>query len=149
MPLPALAAKFLIGEAMDRMGANKDLKGLVTGPKGFLLDKLKGAADEAAGVAPGTTNLLTNPKGAAIDAVKDYATNKVRESFTDRSPAYDSTPFSGNQEYSDLDVSFGEGEYKRGGKVKRKPTFKQTKASSASRRGDGIAQRGKTKGRYV
>jgi len=35
-----------------------------------------------------------------------------------------------------------EGDYKRGGKVK-------AKASKASRRGDGIAQRGKTKGRYL
>jgi hypothetical protein len=42
-----------------------------------------------------------------------------------------------------------EGDYKRGGKVKSKSTFKQPKASPASRRGDGIAQRGKTKGRYL
>ena len=34
--------------------------------------------------------------------------------------------------------------FKRGGKVKSKP-----KVSSASKRADGIAQRGKTKGRYI
>jgi hypothetical protein len=147
MPLPAFAAKYLIGEAMDRMGANKDLKGFVTGPKGYLLDKMKGAADEAAGVMPGTTNAIMNPKAAAMDAAKDYATNKVRESFSDRSPSPDYTPFENSGDYDGM--SFGEGEYKRGGKVKSKAAFKQPKSSSASRRGDGIAQRGKTKGRYV
>jgi hypothetical protein len=37
-------------------------------------------------------------------------------------------------------------EYKKGGQVKAKS---KPKTSSASKRGDGIAQRGKTKGRFV
>jgi hypothetical protein len=153
LPLAAMAGKYLIGEAMDRMGANKDLKGLVMGPKAFMVDKLKGAVDQAAGVAPGTTDLITNPKGAMLDAAKNYAQDYAKEKFNDvtgnRPSQQDFTRFDNDQEYSDLDVSFGEGEYKRGGKVKRKPVVKQPKASSASRRGDGIAQRGKTKGRYL
>ena len=150
MALPALAAKFLLGEAMDRMGANKDLKGLVMGPKAFMVDKLKGAVDQAAGVAPGTTDLITNPKGAVLGAAKSYTQDYAKEKFDDvmgnRPEPQDYTSFESGD---DSGWSFGEGEYKRGGKVKRKPAFKQPKASSASRRGDGIAQRGKTKGRYV
>jgi len=38
--------------------------------------------------------------------------------------------------------------FKRGGKVKTKPVAKD-KVNTASRRGDGIAQRGKTRGRYL
>jgi hypothetical protein len=42
------------------------------------------------------------------------------------------------------------GAYKRGGKVKKMASGGMTsKASSASKRADGIAQRGKTKGRYL
>jgi hypothetical protein len=150
MALPALAAQFLLGEAMDRMGANKDLKGFVMGPKGFMIDKLKGAVDEVAGVAPGTTNLatnlVTNPKGVLIDTARNYAQERFNDAISDRPAARDFIPFESSD---DSGMSFGEGEYKRGGQVKRKSAFKQPKASSASRRGDGIAQRGKTKGRYV
>lgn len=39
--------------------------------------------------------------------------------------------------------------YKKGGKVKEKTYAKGGSVSSASKRGDGIAQRGKTKGRMV
>lgn len=41
------------------------------------------------------------------------------------------------------------GPYKKGGVVKKKAKGGAIKSSSASRRGDGIAQRGKTKGRMV
>jgi hypothetical protein len=152
MALPALAAKFLLGEAMDRMGANKDLKGFVMGPKGFMLDKLKGAVDSAAGVTPGTTNFITNPKGAILDTAKDYVKEKVSDSFSSPKPSFtqpDFTPFESDGNYDMPNMEY-EGDYKRGGKVKRKSSFKPAaKASSTSRRGDGIAQRGKTKGRYI
>jgi len=46
-----------------------------------------------------------------------------------------------NQSMSDMGIGSG---MKRGGKVSSKP-----KASSASSRGDGIAQRGKTRGKYL
>ena len=44
------------------------------------------------------------------------------------------------------------GQFKKGGQVKKKPVKKYAKGgtvSSASKRGDGICQRGKTKGRMV
>ena len=147
--IPALAGKFLMGEAMDRMGVNKDLKGFVMGPKGFMIDKLKGAVDSATGVTPGTTNLLTNPKGAILDTAKDYVKDKVKDSFSSPTPPAaqpDLIPFESNGDYDMTNMEY-EGDYKRGGKVKRKPAFKQSKSSSTSRRGDGIAQRGKTRGK--
>jgi hypothetical protein len=154
MPLPALATKFLIGEAMDRMGANKDLKGFVMGPKAFMVDKLKGAVDSAAGLRPGTTNFLTDPKGVMLDTAKDYAKDKIKESLSTQKPEpsftpQDFIPFESKADY-DMPAMEYEGDYKRGGKVKRKIAFKPTtKVNSTSRRGDGIAQRGKTRGRYV
>jgi hypothetical protein len=42
------------------------------------------------------------------------------------------------------DAGMSTSSYKRGGKVKS-----ATKSNTASRRGDGIAQRGKTRGRYL
>jgi len=144
-PLIAAGLKYLAGEAMDKMGANKDLKGLVTsGPQGFLIGKLKGAMDEAAGVTPGTTNLVTNPKGALMDAGRTYVKDKVRDIYdAEDSPM---TAVGGGDSPAMPSMEY-EGDYKRGGKVKAKLPFKQ--ASSASRRADGIAQRGKTKGRYL
>ena len=141
-PLVAAGIRYFAGDAMDRMGANKDLKGLVTaGPQGFLIGKIKSAIDEAAGVTPGTTNLVTNPKGALMDAGRNYVKDKVRDIYD----AEDS-PMTAVGSSEGPNMSFAENEYKRGGKVKSK-SFKQS--SSASRRGDGIAQRGKTKGRYL
>jgi hypothetical protein len=141
-PLVAAGIRYFAGDAMDRMGANKDLKGLVTaGPQGFLIGKIKSALDEAAGVTPGTTNLVTNPKGALMDAGRNYVKDKVRDIYdAEDSPM---TAVGGTEAPS---MSVAENEYKRGGKVKNK-SFKQS--NSASRRGDGIAQRGKTKGRYL
>ena len=141
-PLVAAGRRYFAGDAMDRMGANKDLKGLVTaGPQGFLIGKIKSAIDEAAGVTPGTTNLVTNPKGALMDAGRNYVKDKVRDIYD----AEDS-PMTAVGSSEGPSMSFAENEYKRGGKVKNK-SFKQS--NSASRRGDGIAQRGKTKGRYL
>ena len=56
-----------------------------------------------------------------------------------------STGGSGNK-FNELEAMEYEGGYKRGGKVK---SAAKSKGSTASRRGDGIAQRGKTKGRYL
>ena len=44
------------------------------------------------------------------------------------------------------DAGMSTSSYKRGGKVK---SATKSKANTASRRGDGIAQRGKTRGRYL
>ena len=40
-------------------------------------------------------------------------------------------------------------EFKKGGKVKKKPTKKMAKGGSVSKRADGIARKGKTKGKMV
>ena len=133
-PLVAAGLKYGAGKLLERAGLPA---GLVN-PKGFMLGQLKSGVDSALGVAPGTTNMVTNPKGALIDAGKSYLKNKAQEAFT--------ADDSGSPEMEE-DVSASA--FKRGGKVKSKPSFKPVKSSSASRRGDGIAQRGKTKGKYI
>jgi hypothetical protein len=47
-----------------------------------------------------------------------------------------------------VNIDLGKADFKKGGKVKAKSIAKP-KTSKASSRGDGIAQRGKTKGRFV
>jgi len=60
-------------------------------------------------------------------------------SFSSSNGGYDKLALS---TYADDDINA----FKRGGKVK---SATKSKANTASRRGDGIAQRGKTKGRYL
>ena len=142
--------KMAIAEGLDRAGAPKELKALAGGPKNFLLDKFKNGVDQAAGVPAGTTNLITNPKGALIGAAKDYAKQEAlntirgvnRDDGGDNAVDYQPMQF----DEPDMASMEWEGDYKRGGKVKAKSSFKPSKASS---RGDGIAKRGKTRGRYV
>jgi len=80
----------------------------------------------------------------AKEVGKDYLQDKGEIPVEDRS-------FSSNDAKSAMSDTYADdsaGEFKRGGKVKS--TAKSTpKVSSASRRGDGIAQRGKTRGRYL
>ena len=112
-------------------------------PIGSAVKALAPQVDSALGAAPGTTSLALNPKGFAKDLVKDT----IKESVKDREeiPEEDRSFPSGGKEER-MDSMEWEGDYKRGGKVKAKS---MPKASTASRRGDGIAQRGKTKGRYL
>jgi hypothetical protein len=79
---------------------------------------------------------LSNPKGYVRDKIAEAVKEKVgvggKSKESEQPLDEDSFP----DEYTS-----GEGEaFKKGGKVKR---------SSASKRGDGIAQRGKTRGRFV
>jgi hypothetical protein len=148
MPAPLVAAglKYLAGQAMDKMGAPKELTSFIGGPKNFMLDKLKGAVDTSLGVTPGTTNMVTNPKGALMDTAKNYVKDKVREAYD----ADDSSMTATDSGSPDMQQDISATAYKRGGKVKSKSSYQSTsKMSSASRRGDGIAQRGKTKGRLL
>ena len=128
--------------------------------KGYVGNKIKNYAtskiENAVGLPPDSLALATDPAGFAKNVHKDVAKDYGKQSFFGRneSPVEDRTPTpAGNigSAPSIEDMEY-EGDYeqagmRRGGKVKSKPSFKQVKSSSASRRGDGIAQRGKTKGR--
>ena len=125
-------------------------------PIGSAIDYFGPKVNEALGVAPGTAEAAINPKGF----VKNLARDVGKDYLKDRGeiPEEDlSRPDSSNSEFRDYDTaSMGGGKsffdeegmstsaMKRGGKVKS-----ATKSNTASRRGDGIAQRGKTRGRYL
>ena len=143
MPAPLVAAglKYGLGKLLESQGLPS---GLVN-PKGFMLGQLKSGVDSALGVTPGTTNMVTNPKGALLDAGKSYLKNKVQDAYN----ADDSSMNAAESGAPDMQEDMSASAFKRGGKVKSKPSFKPVKSSSASRRGDGIAQRGKTKGKYI
>jgi hypothetical protein len=148
MVAPLLA--YAIGKGLESAGLPSGL----ANPKGYILDQLKGAVDSQLGVAPGTTSLVTDPKSAIAGAAKDFVKNKVKDEFLDNKETTNRDPVAvedrsfepSGYEKPDMENMEWEGGYKRGGKVKAKA---MPKASSASRRGDGIAQRGKTKGRYL
>jgi hypothetical protein len=108
-------------------------------------DYLASQAEQALNLPKDSIGLATNPvgfaKNIAKDVVKEYAKNEVlgRDEIPEEDRSFTST---GGNKLQELDAMEYEGDYKRGGKVK-------AKASTTSRRGDGIAQRGKTKGRYL
>jgi len=133
-PLIAAGLKYGAGRLLENVG----LPSGITNAKGYLMGQLQGVVDRTAGVAPGTTSLISDPKSALTNAAKNYAKDLAVDSFKNRSGnqenAIQATPSSGRE----MDTADYGGGLKRGGKVK-----------SASRRGDGIAQRGKTKGRYL
>ena len=108
-------------------------------PVGSVVGALAPKVNEVLGVAPGSAEAALNPKGfvknLAKEVGKDYLKDREEIPVEDRS--FTST---GGNKLQELDAMEYEGDYKRGGKVK---------ASTASRRGDGIAQRGKTRGRYL
>lgn len=114
--------------------------------------------ENAVGLPKDSLALATNPAGFAKNIVKDVAKDYGKQAFFGRNeiPVEDRTPSPAGDIGSapSIEDMEYEGDYeqsgmKRGGKVKRKPSFKQSKSSSTSRRGDGIAQRGKTKGKYI
>jgi hypothetical protein len=106
---------------------------------------LTSKAEEALGVPKDTISAATNLKGFASnvlkDTAKDYFRDKGEIPEEDRSFTSSDAKMDLNT-YSDDDLNA----YKRGGKVK---SAAKSKVSNTSRRGDGIAQRGKTKGRYL
>ena len=106
-------------------------------------DYLASQAEQALNLPKDSVGLATNPVGFAKNIVKDVAKEYAKNEVLGRNeiPEEDrSIPSGGKEDF--MDSMEYEGDYKRGGKVK-------AKASTASRRGDGIAQRGKTKGRYL
>jgi hypothetical protein len=106
---------------------------------------LTNKAEEALGVPKDTISAATNLKGFASnvlkDTAKDYFRDKGEIPEEDRSFSSSDAKMDLNT-YSDDDLNA----YKRGGKVK---SAAKSKVNNTSRRGDGIAQRGKTKGRYL
>jgi hypothetical protein len=107
---------------------------------------LTNKAEEALGVPKDTISAATNLKGFASnvlkDTAKDYFRDKGEIPEEDRSFVSNNTKSELSDTYADNDIEA----FKRGGKVK---SAAKSKVSTASRRGDGIAQRGKTKGRYL
>jgi len=117
-------------------------------------DYLAGQAENALGLPKDSIALATNPAGfaknIAKDVVRDYAKNEFlgRDEIPEEDRSFSSSNNNGGYDklalstYADDDINA----FKRGGKVK---SATKSKANTASRRGDGIAQRGKTKGRYL
>jgi len=107
------------------------------------INYISGKAEEALGLPKDTISAATNLKGFAgnilKDTAKDYFKDKGEIPEEDRSFTSNDTKSAMSDTYSD-----DTGEFKRGGKVKS-----AAKTNTASRRGDGIAQRGKTRGRYL
>ena len=128
----------------------------VSTAKDYLTSKL----EEAIGVPKDTISAVTDPKGfvsnVVKDTAKDYFKEKVEIPEEDRS--FSSSDGGGKGFERDFEYGGGGGKpqfdeagmsmtaMKRGGKVKSAP---KSKVSTASSRGDGIAQRGKTRGRMV
>jgi len=125
-PLIALAKTYAVNKAKD-----------------FATSK----AEEAFGLPKDSIGLATNPMGFAKNVVKDVAKDYFKEKgkVPEEDRSFSSSGGSGKT-YTDDELTSGRAAYKRGGKVK--PVAK-SKASTASRRGDGIAQRGKTRGRCL
>ena len=121
--------------------------------KAYMANKAKdyatSKAEEMLGLPKDTIGAVTNPagfaKGIAKDAAKDYIKNSFmgRDEIPEEDRSFKSSDAKTDLDtYADNDIDA----FKRGGKVK---SAAKSKVSSASRRGDGIAQRGKTKGRYL
>ena len=115
-------------------------------PVGAAKDYLVGKAEEAMGVPKDTIGAVTDPKGfvggVLKDTAKDYFKEKGEIPVEDRSFTSNDTKSELSDTYADNDIDA----FKRGGKIK---SAAKSKVSTASRRGDGIAQRGKTRGKYL
>jgi hypothetical protein len=121
--------------------------------KAYAISKAKDAAtskaEEMLGLPRDTIGAVTNPAGFATGIVKDVARNYLKDSVfgRDEIPEEDRS-FSSSDAKKELDTyaSSDLDAFKRGGKIK---SAAKSKGSKASSRGDGIAQRGKTRGRYL
>ena len=110
-------------------------------PVGTAIDYFGPKVNQAMGQPSGTVEALSNPKGAAMGVAKDVVMDELRSS---RNPVpVEDRSFPSR----DMDTADYGREFKRGGNVKKMASGGSV--SSASKRADGIAQRGKTKGRYL
>ena len=103
--------------------------------KGYVADQAMNKLGVPQDVQTGI-RALSNPKGFIKDKIKEAVKEKVGIGGKETEQPLDADSFP--DEYPSGDGTSEN--YKRGGKVKR---------SSASKRGDGIAQRGKTRGRMI
>ena len=143
-PLIAMAGKYLLGKGLEAAG----LPSGITNPMGYATGQVGNAIGNAVGNALGVpSQLITDPKGFVKDKVIEAARNAPSVSGGGEE--------GGRGEGASVDKGFNlrrrgfdqdDDGFKRGGKVKSKS---KPKVSSASKRADGIAQRGKTKGRYI
>jgi hypothetical protein len=125
-------------------------------PVGAAKEYLTSKADEAMDLPSGSVGAAIDPAGFAKNIAKDIGKDYVKSAFIEKEPipVEDRIPspsfnFSNNTS-SQFDSYDDDSDYKRGGKVKAKTkSSSKPKTSTASRRGDGIAQRGKTRGRMV
>jgi hypothetical protein len=124
---------------------SKDVEPFLT-PVSTAKNYLSGKLEEALNLPKDSVSAATDPKGfiagLAKDTAKGYFQDKGEIPVEDRSFASNDTKSALSDTYADNDIDA----FKRGGKVKSTGKFK---ASTASRRGDGIAQRGKTRGRML
>jgi len=110
-------------------------------PVGTAIDYFGPKINQDMGQPSGTVEALSNPKGAAMGVAKDVVMDELRSS---RNPVpVEDRSFPS----SDMDTADYGREFKRGGNVKKMASGGSV--SSASKRADGIARRGKTKGRYL
>ena len=97
-------------------------------------------------------SFVDSPKRAIQGMVRDAIKDRIKKEVMGDQPQIIENSFpsggggSGKPGFDEEGMSVEA--FKRGGKVKTKPVAK-TKINTASRRGDGIAQRGKTRGRYL
>ena len=120
----------------------------VSSAKDFLTTKIETALN----LPKDSIAVATDPKGFLGNVIKDVAKEKIVESMGERREipvedrSFSSSGGGGSSAYTDDELTSGRAAYKRGGNVKSAP---KSKGSTTSRRGDGIAQRGRTKGRYL
>ena len=118
-------------------------------PVGSIVGAVAPKVNESLGVAPGTAEAALDPKGFAKNLAKevgrDYLSDRGEIPIEDRSFASNDTKAALSDTYANNDLDA----FKRGGRVRAKPKASAPKVSTPSRRGDGIAQRGKTRGRMV
>jgi hypothetical protein len=155
-----MAANLLIGKAITSGADAFDYKlpswvRKALDPVGAAKEYLTSKADEAMDLPSGSVGAAIDPAGFAKNIAKDIGKDYIKSAFIEKEPipVEDRVPSPAfnfaNNTSSQLDT-YDEGDYKRGGKVKAKTkSSSKPKTSTASRRGDGIAQRGKTRGRMV
>jgi hypothetical protein len=114
--------------------------------------------NKAANALPGGIGELIRPKE---QAPVDFGSMSGDQGYFDEAPKmpgfdyneYSMSAMPENADMANYDMdNIGSTDFKKGGWVKaRKPAKRTTMStqSSASKRGDGIAQRGKTRGRYI
>jgi hypothetical protein len=131
----ALMGGYDLGRAIDeKTGIGKKMVDKVMGPAKVEGDRVELSEDSKKRIARGDLDkkeAKDKPKAKAKERKEAYPDSDIRETVTDipNTPENEDTP-----------------ELRRGGKVKK---FASGGSVSASRRGDGCAQRGKTRGKMV